>query len=195
MNDINEFYVAYNSYCVNDNKFYRHTETEMDIEKLKMIDFTQKSIYEISNKPKGLWFSHGKDFFNWEHAEGFIVGKPNYFYELVLKNNVKFVTHSINNIDINNILVVKPNDVPLFHSTYYQVEKSYKSFNLHLSQVNNTKLHKDFGGVFFKHYDKFKLNNCFKYLWYCGLDGSSLVLWNMKLIKELKLLGTISNIS
>lgn len=76
--------------------------------------------------------------------------------------------------DESKILVITPEDVPKLNSLY-KVKGC-------VSSINFSWVRENYGGIMFKPYDsKLRL----KYIWYNTIDGESVSVWNLKLVKQI----------
>jgi hypothetical protein len=136
-------------------------------------DVKQKNI-SPSMKPKGLWLSYGKEWYDWCIEN-----------EFSTCNMSKCFIYSAN-IDKTNLLVISSlEDLNTFCENY-----SIQLYGFYY--IDWTKVSEKYDGICFENYhetkEKIGLSDTMKNCWYLGIDINSACIWNPKrVIKEWKL--------
>lgn len=144
------------------------------IDKLKEMEYSQKSRGFFQGKPDGLWVSVGKAWKEWCEAEEFSLEKLEYKYEVILNENA-------------NIIYLN-NENELFDFTLkYRLKTKVWLAEYDADELDWARVRKEYQGILIPKY-LWECRLARESLWYYGWDCASGCIWDLKCVKEFNMI-------
>jgi hypothetical protein len=144
---------------------------------------------QIWFKPRGLWFAQGSEWLQFMKQYSFWMSKYNYLYEIQLnKDNIYFVSSLKELQEFSQNFQVHTKVGMNFEGVYINTLIDWKKF-IEKERASGIVISPNLKKIFYKQVKSSTLPDFFdKSEWYVTWDVASGVLWNVKAIKNVKLI-------